>query len=40
MQAIADDGVTGFDRLFAEQRAEGEQATVTVVQFDDAAATQ
>ena len=34
MQAIADDVVTGFDRFFAEQRAAGGEATVTIVQFD------
>ena len=35
MGSIADDVVVGFDRFFAEQRAAGGEATVTIVQFDD-----
>jgi ADP-ribosylglycohydrolase/uncharacterized protein YegL len=36
MASIADDVVTGFDGFFANQRAAGGEATVTIVQFDDA----
>ena len=34
MSSIARDVVVGFDRFFAEQRAAGGEATVTIVQFD------
>ena len=35
MASIADDVVRGFDRFFKEQRKQGGDATVTIVQFDD-----
>src|SRR4051812_47088873 len=36
MASIERDVVEGFDRFFAEQRQQAGDATVTIVQFDDA----
>ena len=35
MASIERDVVKGFDRFFKEQRKQGGEATVTIVQFDD-----